>query len=118
MPFGVEDCNSNALALNVTLSPVMCCGRIALMFMTAGMAGLFAADADLDASIARNRTGTLVIRARPGAKIAVEQLRHGFWFGATLAVRAFYGKHRITVDGKEVVVSLSRTERVKLVDLE
>jgi GH35 family endo-1,4-beta-xylanase len=67
-------------------------GRIALICIAAGTAVLSAAEPDLDASIARNRTGVLVIRARPGAKIMVEQLRHDFWFGATLPNGVFTGR--------------------------
>jgi GH35 family endo-1,4-beta-xylanase len=48
--------------------------------------------ADLDAAIQKNRTGTLVIRAKPGAKVQVEQLRHEFWFGATLPTGMFTGR--------------------------
>ena len=55
-------------------------------------AGIRAADSDLEASIARNRMGTLVIRTVPGAKVAVEQLRHEFWFGATLPGGIFSGR--------------------------
>ncbi len=55
-------------------------------------AGLSAADADLDAAIARDRMGTLVIRARPGARVSVEQLRHEFWFGATVPTGVFTGR--------------------------
>ena len=54
--------------------------------------GLFAADTDLDAAIARNRMGTLVIRAAPGARVTVEQIRHEFWFGATLPNGIFNGR--------------------------
>jgi GH35 family endo-1,4-beta-xylanase len=46
---------------------------------------------DLNAAIDRNRKGLLVIEARPGAKIIVEQQRHEFWFGAALANQAFDG---------------------------
>ena len=46
---------------------------------------------DLNAAIDRNRKGQLVIEARPGAKIIVEQQRHEFWFGAALANQAFDG---------------------------
>ncbi len=53
---------------------------------------LTASDADLDAAIAKHRTGPLVIRAKPGAKISVEQLKHDFWFGATLPNGIFSGK--------------------------
>jgi GH35 family endo-1,4-beta-xylanase len=48
--------------------------------------------ADLDAAIEKHRKGTLVIRAAPGAKISVEQLKHDFWFGATLPGHIFTGK--------------------------
>ncbi len=47
---------------------------------------------DLDAAIARSRMGTLVIRTAPGAKITVEQVRHEFWFGATLPDGVFTGR--------------------------
>jgi GH35 family endo-1,4-beta-xylanase len=53
---------------------------------------LFAADVDLDSSIARLRMGDLVIRTAPGAKVTVEQLRHEFWFGATLPTGMFNGQ--------------------------
>ena len=53
---------------------------------------LGAADADLDAAIAKHRTGALIIRAKPGAKISVEQVRHEFWFGATLPTGVFTGR--------------------------
>jgi GH35 family endo-1,4-beta-xylanase len=33
--------------------------------------------------------GTLTIRTAPGAKISVEQLRHDFWFGATVPTSVF-----------------------------
>jgi GH35 family endo-1,4-beta-xylanase/C-terminal processing protease CtpA/Prc len=49
-------------------------------------------DGDLDSAIARNRLGTLVIRTAPGAKVSVEQLRHEFWFGATVATGMFTGR--------------------------
>src|ERR1035438_7484719 len=55
-------------------------------------AGMCAADAGLDSAIAKNRMGTLVILAAPGAKVSVEQVRHEFWFGATLPGGAFSGR--------------------------
>ena len=51
-----------------------------------------AADTTLDSSIAKNRMGTLVILAAPGAKVSVEQVRHEFWFGATLPGGIFSGR--------------------------
>jgi GH35 family endo-1,4-beta-xylanase len=54
---------------------------------------IFAASADeLDEAIARNRKGTIVVRAAPGAAVSVEQIRHEFWFGATLPGSVFTGK--------------------------
>ncbi len=50
-----------------------------------------AADA-LDEAIVRNRTGVLVVRTAPGATVTVEQLRHEFWFGATIATGIFNGR--------------------------
>ena len=53
---------------------------------------MFAAEADLDSSIARHRMGALVIRTTPGAKVSVEQIRHEFCFGATLPTGVFTGR--------------------------
>ena len=53
-----------------------------------GASALFAAD-QLDTSIAKLRMGTLVIQAAAGAKVSVEQVRHEFWFGATLPTGVF-----------------------------
>jgi len=53
---------------------------------------MFAAEADLDSSIARHRMGALIIRTTPGAKVSVEQIRHEFWFGATLPTGIFTGR--------------------------
>jgi len=53
---------------------------------------MFAAETDLDSAIARNRMGTLVIRTTPGAHVTVEQIRHEFWFGATLPTGMFTGR--------------------------
>ena len=57
-----------------------------------GASAAQAADAGLDASIAKNRMGTLVIHTAPGAKVTVEQVRHEFWFGATLPGGVFSGR--------------------------
>ncbi|MDE3167589.1 MAG: endo-1,4-beta-xylanase [Acidobacteriota bacterium] len=53
-----------------------------------------AADEDTAAAIARNRMGTLLVRTHPGAKVTVEQVRHEFWFGATLPGGVFNGRMR------------------------
>jgi GH35 family endo-1,4-beta-xylanase/peptidoglycan/xylan/chitin deacetylase (PgdA/CDA1 family) len=39
----------------------------------------------LDVSIAQYRKGMITIKARPGAKVTVEQLRHEFWFGCAIS---------------------------------
>ena len=52
--------------------------------MLACAARLSGAGPDPDSSIAKHRMGTLTILTAPGAKISVEQIRHDFWFGATL----------------------------------
>jgi GH35 family endo-1,4-beta-xylanase len=39
----------------------------------------------LDESIAKNRKGEIIVRARPGAKVTVEQLSHEFWFGCAIS---------------------------------
>jgi GH35 family endo-1,4-beta-xylanase len=64
-----------------------------LLLVCVGAAALFAAETDLDSSIARQRMGTLVIRTTPGAKVSVEQMRHEFWFGATLPGGIFTGRN-------------------------
>jgi endo-1,4-beta-xylanase len=38
----------------------------------------------LNDSIARYRKGELIIKAKPGDRIEIEQLRHEFWFGAAI----------------------------------
>jgi len=47
---------------------------------------------ELDDAIRRHRTGVLVVRTVPGATVTVEQLRHEFWFGATIATGVFTGR--------------------------
>lgn len=39
----------------------------------------------LEVSITQNRKGIITIKARPGAKVTVEQLRHEFWFGCAIS---------------------------------
>ncbi len=44
---------------------------------------------DLNDAIEKYRKGVLVIQAPPGTEVAVEQVRHEFWFGAAVASQAF-----------------------------
>jgi len=46
----------------------------------------------IEARIRQHRMGELVVRAKPGAQVHVEQLRHEFWFGAALSSGAFSGR--------------------------
>lgn len=39
----------------------------------------------LDESIARHRKGEIVVKARPGSRVSVEQIRHEFWFGCAIS---------------------------------
>jgi GH35 family endo-1,4-beta-xylanase len=45
----------------------------------------------IEARIREHRMGELLVKARPGAEVHVEQLRHEFWFGAALSSGAFSG---------------------------
>jgi len=68
------------------------CFPALLIFGVGLAAGLHAADPNLDQSIRRIRTGTLVIETVPGTQVHVRQLRHEFWFGAALASQMFSAK--------------------------
>ncbi len=57
----------------------------------AGVSGELKPEA-IEAKIRRHRMGELVVRAKPGAQVYVEQLRHEFWFGAALSSGAFSGR--------------------------
>ncbi|MHC4074577.1 MAG: hypothetical protein ACYTGS_21550 [Planctomycetota bacterium] len=46
----------------------------------------------IEARIRQHRMGELIVRAKPGAAVRVEQLRHEFWFGAALSSGAFSGR--------------------------
>jgi len=69
---------------------VYCFGGIGASF-GAGGAGRLAPEA-LEARIREHRMGELVVRAKPAAKVHIEQLRHEFWFGAALSSGAFGGR--------------------------
>ena len=46
----------------------------------------------IEARIRQHRMGELIVQAKPGAQVHVEQLRHEFWFGAALSSGAFSGR--------------------------
>ena len=45
----------------------------------------FAQYPGIDEEIAKNRKGEIVIKAKPGAQVTVEQIRHEFSFGSAIA---------------------------------
>jgi len=47
---------------------------------------------EIDPMIRQHRMGALVVKAKPGAAVRVEQVRHEFWFGAALSSSAFGGR--------------------------
>ncbi|TKJ34011.1 MAG: glycoside hydrolase [Planctomycetes bacterium B3_Pla] len=70
---------------------------LACFFGVVGMA--FGAEASgelgpeaIEVRIRQHRMGELIVRAKPGAAVRVEQLRHEFWFGAALSSGAFSGR--------------------------
>lgn len=75
-----------------TILVVLACffGGVGTVF-SAGVSGELRAEA-IEARIRRHRMGELVVRAKPGAQVHVEQLRHEFWFGAALSSGAFSGR--------------------------
>lgn len=51
----------------------------------------YAQEDAINQSIAKNRKGELVIKAKKGAIVSVEQLRHEFWFGCAISEGMFNG---------------------------
>lgn len=66
--------------------------RLLLCSLISAAALMAAAGPDLDSAIEKNRTGTIRITAPVGSKITVDQIRHEFWFGATLPGSIFTGR--------------------------
>lgn len=65
--------------------------RIAAMICILVASCAYAQEGDLDRKIQQLRMGTLIIEAKPGATVHIEQLRHEFWFGAALSSAPFAG---------------------------
>lgn len=62
--------------------------RIALVFLVVCLslpATLYAQYPTINEEIASHRKGELIIRAKPGEQIIVEQLSHEFWFGCAIS---------------------------------
>lgn len=47
---------------------------------------------DIDQMIRQNRMGELAVKAKPGAAVRVEQVKHEFWFGAAISSSIFSGR--------------------------
>jgi GH35 family endo-1,4-beta-xylanase len=54
---------------------------IALVLLTGTTYGQYAG---IEKDIAKHRMGEIIVQAKPGDEVAVEQLRHEFWFGCAL----------------------------------
>ena len=50
-----------------------------------------AQNSEINQSIAKNRKGELIVKAKPGTTITVEQVSHEFWFGCALTDQMFNG---------------------------
>ena len=53
---------------------------------------LSAQQSAIDKSIAENRMGKITVKAKPGAKVTVEQQNHEFWFGCAISDGIFNGR--------------------------
>lgn len=68
-------------------NPIM---NLKAILLAVGMSLLFAEDIQaqgdhIDADITKYRKGDLIIRAKPGDKIKIEQVSHEFWFGCAIS---------------------------------
>lgn len=50
-----------------------------------------AQNSEIEKSIAANRKGEIIVKAKPGAEIIVEQIGHEFWFGCAIPDGIFNG---------------------------
>ncbi len=66
--------------------------RISMALCIAFTLRLNAATNDIDQMIRQNRMGQLTVKAKPGATVRVEQVKHEFWFGAAISSSMFSGR--------------------------
>jgi GH35 family endo-1,4-beta-xylanase len=66
------------------------CGFILLIALICPVSSM-AQMAGMDEAIQKNRKGVLIVKATPGAKVGIQQLRHEFWFGSAIS-SGFAGK--------------------------
>ncbi len=62
-----------------------------IIFLFAQASEIRAQDFDIGQSIAKNRKGEIIVKAKPGVQIRVEQQSHAFWFGCALGDAIFNG---------------------------
>src|SRR5664280_1381273 len=60
-----------------------------IMLMQSSFCG--AQNLEINQSIVKNRKGELIVKAKPGTTITVEQLSHEFWFGCAITDQMFNG---------------------------
>ena len=61
------------------------CGFLIPVITTTFSDDINAQDTGINESISKNRKGEIIIKAKPGDKISVEQLSHEFWFGCAIS---------------------------------
>lgn len=57
----------------------------AILFQIILLTGINAQNQGIEESIARYRKGEIIIKAKPGVKVEIEQLKHEFWFGCAIS---------------------------------
>ncbi len=62
------------------------------VFLLFPLVQLSAQSSAIDKSIAENRMGKITVKAKPGAKVTVEQQNHEFWFGCAISDGIFNGR--------------------------
>ncbi|MBN2584053.1 MAG: glycoside hydrolase, partial [Planctomycetes bacterium] len=72
--------------MNTTMS--LAVAAFALLLAVAG-ATWAAPPQETAEAIRTHRMGTLLVKAKPGEKVKVTQLRHEFWFGTALSRKMF-----------------------------
>jgi endo-1,4-beta-xylanase len=81
--------------------------QICLVLCVAVTVRASAGNNDIDQMIRENRMGELTIKAKPGASVRVEQVRHEFWFGAAISSSVFSGRMNADDERKYKEVFLS-----------
>ncbi len=80
---------------------------LCLVLLAVSLCGACAGSDDIDQMIKKNRMGALIIQAKPGATVRVEQIKHEFWFGAAISSSAFNGRYSAEDTQKYRIVFLS-----------